>query len=190
MPNEILSKLSGAEKGTNNSNLYVNIANQGTSYLSGSNIDPKLGKADRLLSFSESMVREVNSTAENTFFSAGEIDASWVQLEILRTKASIFAQTSFYQGNNITPINVYRVDIINGKYAVTEEIAFTNCIITKISADFVSLEGQKLDTLKVWFRFTKRTDTIFIYSSTGQPTGQDVSLIDFSVGNLQSTPAS
>ena len=113
--------VSAAETGTSNSNLYVNIAGQGTGTLTV-NVDPKLGKADRLLAFSEQMVREVNTAAENNLFSAGEIDASWVCIEILRTQASIYAQNAFLQGNNITPIQIYRVDTINGKYTVTEEI--------------------------------------------------------------------
>lgn len=49
--------VSAAETGTSNSNLYVNIAAQGTGTLTGDNVDPKLGKADRLLAFSEQMVR-------------------------------------------------------------------------------------------------------------------------------------
>jgi hypothetical protein len=177
--------VSAAETGTSNSNLYVNIAGQGTGTLAGDNVDPKLGKADRLLSFSEQMVREVNTAAENNLFSAGEIDASWVYIEILRTQASIYAQNSFLQGNNITPINVYRVDTINGKYTVTEEIDYTNCIITKIEANAVSLEGRKLDTIKLWFRFTARTDTLYFFDQTGQPQGQNVSTVDFTNGTLQ-----
>ncbi|MBL8676019.1 MAG: hypothetical protein JNJ47_01130 [Alphaproteobacteria bacterium] len=182
--------LSIAEKGTNNSNLYVNIASQGTGRLAGNNVDPKLGKADRLLAFKESMVRQVNSVAENTFFAAGEIDASWVYIEILRTQAAIYSQNAFIQGNLITPINIYRVDIINGKYTVTEEISYGNCSITKFESQSISQEGQKLDTLKLWFRFTSRTDTLYLYDQTGQPQGQDVSTINFINGTLQAAPAS
>src|SRR3984957_15400316 len=97
-----------ANQGTTTSNLYINIAKQGTGTLSGDNVDAKLVKADRLLGFEEQMIRDVNSAAENTLFSAGEIDASWVYIEILRTQASIFVQNSFYQANNITPITIYR----------------------------------------------------------------------------------
>lgn len=190
MSKELTSALSIAEKGTNNSNLYVNIASQGTGRLRGSQVDSKLGQADRLLAFSESMVREVNSVAENTFFAAGEIDASWVSIEILRTQASIYAQNAFINGNLITPIVIYRVDIINGKYTVTEEISYGNCSITKFEANAVSQEGKKLDTLKLWFRYTSRTDTLYLYDQTGQPTGQDVSTINFIIGTLQAAPAS
>jgi len=180
--------VSAAETGTSNSNLYINIAGQGTGTLSGDNVDPKLVKADRLLSFSEQMVREVNSAAENNLFSAGEIDASWVSIEILRTQASIFAQNSFLQGSNINPITIYRVDTINGKYTVTEELYYANCIITKIEATAVSLEGKKLDTLKIWFRFTARSDTLFFFNQLGQPQGQNVSTVSFTNGTLQSAP--
>lgn len=174
-----------ANQGTNTSNLFINIAKQGTGTLTGENVDAKLVKADRLLAFEEQMVREINSSSENTLFSAGEIDASWVYIEILRTQASIFVQNSFYQANNITPITLYRADIINGKLTVTEEIEFQNCIITKIKTNAVALEGQKLDTLKAWFRFTQRQDTLLFFDQEGKPLGQNVSLINFPQGTLK-----
>jgi len=180
-----LSAAQAANEGTNSSNLFINIAGQGTGTLTGANVDPKLVKADRLLAFSENMVREVNAASENTLFSAGEIDASWVYVEILRTQAAIYAQNSFYQANNIGPINVYRADIINGKLTVTEEIDYTNCIITKIESSAQALEGKKLDSLKVWFRFTQRQDTLLFFDQNGQPLGQNVSLINFPQGTLQ-----
>ncbi|MDZ4322807.1 MAG: hypothetical protein U1A05_01805, partial [Alphaproteobacteria bacterium] len=176
--------LSAAETGTSNSNLYINIAAQGTGTLSGNNIDPKIGTADRLLAFSEQMVRGVNTAAENTLFSAGEIDASWVFIEILRTQASVFAQESFFQGNNITPINIYRVGTINGKYTVTELITYINCLITKIEAGAKSLDGKNLDTLKIWFRFTARNDTLYFFNQEGHLLGQNVSTINFINGTL------
>lgn len=181
----ILSAAQAANQGTNNSNLYVDIAGKGSGTLTGDNVDAKLNKTDRVLAFNEKMARLINATAENTLFSAGEIDASWVYMEIQRTQASIFVQNSFLQANNIGPIKLYRADLINGKATVTEEIAFTNCIITKIQTDAVSLEDKKLDTLKFWFRFTQRQDTIFFFDQDGKPIGQDVSLIDFKLGTLQ-----
>ncbi len=181
----VLSAVQAANEGTNTSNLFINIAKQGTGTLTGANVDPKLVKADRLLSFNENMVREVNASSENTLFSAGEIDASWVYIEILRTQASIYVQNAFYQANNIGPITVYRADIINGKLKVTEEIIYTNCIITRIETTAQALEGKKLDTLKVWFRFTKRQDTLLFFDQNGKPMGQNVSLIDFPQGTLQ-----
>lgn len=184
------SIVSAAESGTNNSNLYVNIGGQGTGTLSGANVDPQLATADRLLAFSEQMVRKVNSAAENTLFSAGEIDASWVMLEILRTKVSIYAQNSFLQATNVSSITVYRVDIINGKFTVTEAIYYANCIITKVEASAVSLEEKKLDTLKIWFRFTARNDTLYLFNQLGQPIGQDVSTVSFPSGTLESAPPS
>jgi len=174
-----------ANSGTNTSNLFINIAEQGTGTLTGDGVDAKLVKADRLLAFDEKMVREVNSSSENTLFSAGEIDASWVYIKILRTPASIFVQNSFYQANNITPITIYRADIINGKLTVTEEIEYKNCIITKIQTTAVSLEGQKLDTLEAWFRFTQRQDTLKFFDQEGKPLGQNVSLINFPQGTLK-----
>jgi len=181
-----LSMAQAANEGTNTSNLFINIAGQGTGTLTGTNVDQKLVKADRLLSFSEKMVREVNAASENTLFSAGEIDASWVYIEILRTQAAIYAQNSFYQANNIGPIDVYRADIINNKLTVTEQIEYTNCIITQIETFAQALEGKKLDTLKIWFRFIQRQDTLYFFDQTGQPLGQNVSLINFSQGTLQS----
>lgn len=175
-----------ANQGTNTSNLFINIAAQGTGTLTGDTVDPKLSKkADRLLGFQEQMVREVNSSSENTLFSAGEIDASWVYIEILRTQASIFVQNSFIQANNITPITIYRADIINGKLTVTEEIEYKNCIITKIQTSAVALEGKKLDTLKAWFRFTQRQDTLLSFDQEGKPLGNNVSLINFPQGTLK-----
>ncbi|MBS0271135.1 MAG: hypothetical protein JSR85_00625 [Proteobacteria bacterium] len=186
-PPMITAASQAANKGTNISNLYINIAGQGTGTLTGANVDPKLAKADRLLAISEQMRREVNTAADNTLFSAGEIDASWVYIEILRTQASIFVQNSFLQGNNIGPINVYRADVINGVLKVTEEIDYTNNIITKIDTTAVALEGQRLDVLKVWFRFTGRTDTLFFFDQNGQPIGQNVSTVDFTLGTLQAS---
>ena len=174
-----------ANRGTSNSNLYVNIADKGTGTLAGDTVDSKLVKADRLLSFSEQMIREINTAAENNLFSAGEIDASWVYIEILRTQASIFAQNSFLQGSCIGPIKVFRADTINGKYTVTEEIDYTDCYITKIETTAVSEEGKKLDTLKIWFRFTARTDTVFFFDQNGNAQGQDVSTVDFTKGTLK-----
>lgn len=176
-----------ANKGTNSSNLYINIAAQGTGTLEGANVDSKLVKADRLLALNEMMRREVNTSAENTLFSAGEIDASWVYIEILRTQASIYVQNAFLNANNIGPISVYRADIINGKLTVTEEIDYTNCLITKIETTAIALEGQRLDALKVWFRFTGRTDTLYFFDQTGQPIGQNVSNVDFTKGTLQAS---
>lgn len=174
-----------ANKGANTSNLYINIAGQGTGTLTGDQVDTKLAKADRLLAFTEEMRREVNTAAENTLFSAGEIDASWVYIEILRTQASIYAQNSFLQANNIGPIQVFRADVINGKITVTETIEYTNCILTEIKTEAVALEGRKLDTLKIWFRFTKRQDTLFFFDQEGKPIGQNVSLVDFTKGTLK-----
>lgn len=178
-----------ANQGTSTSNLYINIAQQGTGTLSGSDVDAKLVKADALLAFQEQMVREVNSSSGNTLFSAGEIDASWVYIEILRTQASIFVQNSFYQANNITPITIYRADIINGKLTVTEEIEYKDCIITKLQTNAISLEGTKLDTLKAWFRFTQRQDTLLFFDQEGKPLGQNVSLINFPQGTLKAPGA-
>jgi hypothetical protein len=182
--------LSAAETGTSSSNLYINIAGQGTGTLTGNNVDENLLKTDRLLAFGEKMVRGVNTAAENTLFSAGQIAASWVFIEILRTKASIFVQNSFYQGNNISPISIYRADIINGKLTVTEEIDYGSCTITKIEASATSIEGKRLDTLKIWFRFLNRTDTILFFDQIGQPQGKNVSTIDFTRGTLQAASAS
>ena len=188
--NTSIPALSAAETGTSSSNLYINIAGQGTGTLTGDNVDPKLVKVDRLLAFGEQMVRGVNTAADNTLFSAGQIAASWVFVEILRTQASIFVQNSFYQGNNISPISIYRADIINGKLTVTEEIDYGSCTITKIEASATSLEGRRLDTLKIWFRFLQRTDTILFFDQVGQAEGQNVSTIDFTTGTLQAASAS
>ena len=178
-----------SNQGTSNSNLYINIAAQGSGTLTGTNVDPKLVKADRLLAFEEKMSRDVNPAAENTLFSGGEIRASWVFIEILRTQASIYAQTSFYNANNIGPISIFRDDIINGKHTVTEEIVYTNCIITQLETSAVSLDNKKLDSLKIWFRFTQRQDTLFFFDQEGKPQGQNVSLINFPQGTLQAQAA-
>ena len=178
-----------ANQGTTTSNLYINIAKQGTGTLSGDNVDAKLVKADRLLGFEEQMIRDVNSAAENTLFSAGEIDASWVYIEILRTQASIFVQNSFYQANNITPITIYRADIINGKLTVTEEIEYQNCIIRKVGTSAIAFEGQKLDTLKAWFRFIQRQDTLISFDQEGKQLGNNVSLYNSSQGTLKAKSA-
>lgn len=173
-----------ANEGTTTSNFFININGKSTGTLTGSTVDAKLAKADRLLDFSYGMRREVNSAAENTLFSAGEIDASWVYVEVLRTQASIYAQNSFIKGENLPSIKVFRADDINGKLTVTEEIDFTNCIITQINTSVVALEGQKLDNLKLWFRYLSWKDTLFFFNQEGQPIGQDVFSGDFTKGTL------
>lgn len=190
IPTSMTTAAQAVNEGTNTSNLYINIAGQGTGTLTGANVDAKLVKADRLLAFSEKMTREVNAAAENTLFSAGEIDASWVYIEILRTQASIYVQNAFYAANNIGPISVYRADIINGKLTVTEQIDYTNCIITSIATNAVAIEGKKLDTLTIGFRFTQRQDTLIFFDQEGKPLGQNVSLINFPQGTLQAQSAS
>ncbi|HUX78912.1 MAG TPA: hypothetical protein VMW10_04090 [Alphaproteobacteria bacterium] len=186
IPSTMISAASqAANSGTNTSNLYINIAMQGTGTLAGENVDPKLAKADRLLAFTESMRREVNTAAENTLFSAGEIDASWVYIEILRTQASMFCQNSFFAGDIIDPIKIWRADIINKKLTVTEEISYSKCTITGIETNAVAIQGKKLDTLKVWFRFTGRDDTLSFFDQSGQPIGNNMSKIDFTTGTLQ-----
>jgi hypothetical protein len=187
---EITGASFAANEGTTTSNFYVNINNMSTGTLTGSDVDPKLTKAERLLSFSYGMRREINSAAESgNLFSAGEIDASWVYMEILRTKSSIYSQNSFVQGNNLQTIKVYRADVINGQIKVTEELDFTNCIITQINTSVVSLEGQKLDTLKLWFRYTGWTNTLFMFNQQGQPIGQDVFSGDLTKGTLKAAGA-
>ena len=186
-PAMITAASQASNQGTNTSNLYINISMQGTGTLTGPDVDAKLAKADRLLAFNEQMSREVNTAAENTLFSAGELDASWVYIEILRTQASIYAQNAFLSANNIGPINVFRADIINGKLTITEEIEYTNCIITKIETKAIAIEGKKLDTLKIWFRFTGRMDTLFFFDQSGKPIGQNVSKVDFTQGTLKAS---
>ncbi|MBP9692307.1 MAG: type VI secretion system tube protein Hcp [Alphaproteobacteria bacterium] len=174
-------------EGTNNANLYINIAGQGTGTLTGDQVDAKLAKADRLLTFEESMSRDVNASAENTLFSGGAVTASKVRIEVQRTKASLFAQKSFISANNITPINIYRCDLINGKHTVTEQIEYTNCIITSVKTSADATKINSLDTLVIEFRFTQRQDTLFFFDQDGKPQGQDVSLINFPLGTLQSS---
>ncbi|MBY0272258.1 MAG: hypothetical protein K2X02_02415, partial [Alphaproteobacteria bacterium] len=174
-----------AETGTSSSNLYININGQGSGTLTGPNVDTKLVSADRLLGFSEQMSRAVNSAAENNLFSAGQIDASWAYIEVMRTQAAMYLQNCFYLGTNINAIDVYRADMINSTLTVTEDINYTNCIITRLEASAVSLGGNRLDTLKAWFRFLQRTDTLYLFDQGGQPQGQNVTTIDFTKLTLQ-----
>lgn len=178
----------GEIRGTSSSNLYIDISGQGTGTLeAGDSVDAKLtdAKVDRLLAFSEQMDRALNSASENDLFSAGQINASWAFCEILRTGASIYVQNSFYQGSCIGPIKLFRADIINGKITVTEEIDYTDCFITKFQTSAVDVQGDKLDSLKFWFRFTTRTDTLLFFDQNGAAQGQNVSTIDFTKGTLQ-----
>ncbi len=173
-----------ANKGTTTSNYFININGKSTGTLTGKTVDAKLDKADRLLDFSYGMRREVNSAAENTLFSAGEIDASWVYVEVLRTQAAIYVQNSFIKADNLPSIKVFRADDINGKLTVTEEIDFSNCIITQLNTSVVALEGQKIDNLKFWFRYLSWKDTLFSFNQEGQPVGQNVFSGDLSKGTL------
>ncbi len=174
-------------EGTNNANLYCNIGGQGTGTLTGDQVDAKLVKADRLLAFEESMSRDINPAAENTLFSGGAITASKVRLTILRTKASLFAQKSFISANNISNIKIFRADLINNKHTVTEEIEYQNCIVTSVKTNSDASRMNNLDTLVIEFRFTQRQDTLFFFDQDGKPQGQDVSLINFPLGTLQSS---
>jgi hypothetical protein len=176
-----------ANTGTSTSNLYIDVAKQGEGTLTGANVDPDLvtAKAERLLAFAESMRREINTAAESYLFAAGEIDASWVYAEILRTKIANYVRDSFIKGNFIGPIKVWRTEVINTKLTIIEEISYENCIIGKIETNAIALEGQKLDTLKFWFRFTKCQSTLKPHDQNGQAQGNLVTLIDFSKGTLQ-----
>lgn len=171
--------------GTNTANLYINFAGQGTGTLTGDQVDSKLNKVDRLLAFRESMTRNINPAAENNLFSGGAITATNVHVKMLRTKSALFAEKSFYSANNIGPITIYRGDIINAKLTVTEEIEFTNCIVTSIETNNDDNDPNVLDTIDVAFRYTQKKHTLYLFGQDGKPMGQDVSLINFPAGSLQ-----
>lgn len=182
---KIAGKTTVAAKGTSTSNLYIKIADQGTGSLTGENVDPKLVKADILVDFAESMTRNINSESSNNLITAGEIDASWVYIQILLTNASVYVENAFFSGDHIGPITVYRNQIINGKFTVTDEREYTNCIITGLETSSIEEAGKNLDTLKVWFHYTERKRTLYPYDQKGQALGNLQSHINYPEGTLK-----
>lgn len=194
-----MSKLVSASEATKGgsalSNLYINIGGQSQSSLAGDNVDAKLSTTDQLLLIEEEIARDVNPSTSNNLFTAGEMVAFYARAKILRTKSSIYVQNMFTSGQNIDTITVYRADTINGTQTVTEEIEYTNCFITSIKSlggqeDYSSNNVQSprgLDTFEFKFRYLQRKDTVYFFDQTGQPQGQDVSLINFPSGTLKAS---
>ncbi len=170
----------------NTSNLYVDVDKKGAGTLTGKDVDAKLvaGKAERLLKFKESMTRNINTASESTLFSAGQINATPVELSILRTQISKYVEKAFIDGTLVKNITVFRSDLINGKLTVTEQIDFNDCYIITSATDVVTADGDNLQILNFSFRFNERKGTLFFFDQTGKAKGQDVSLINFSKGTL------
>jgi len=188
MPEEVISQIAQiANLGTSTSNMYININAQGTGTLTGSNVDANLVKADRLLEFKESISRKINRASANDLFASGELDASLVAFEMLRTKASIYVENSVIQGTQLDTIKVYWSILVGAKLNVLREIDYSSCFITEFSLQDKSVEGERLDTIKGLFRYTQRKETQFYFDQTGKPMGQDVSLVDFTKGTLQAS---
>jgi type VI protein secretion system component Hcp len=191
----LVSAAEARRGGTALSNLYINIGGQSQSTLAGDTVDEKLSTTDQLLLLEEELARDVNPSTTNNLFSAGEMVAFYARAKILRTKSSIYLQKMFTTGQNIDTITIYRADTINGKQTVTEEIVYTNCFITNIKSlagtdDYENTNVQNpsgLDTFEFKFRYLQRQDTVFFFDQTGQAQGQDVSLINFPQGTLQSS---
>jgi hypothetical protein len=174
-------------RGTNSSNLYIDVNKQGAGTLTGENVDQKLvsAKVERLLAFREEMSREINPAAESTLHSAGQINASWVEAEILTTQVSVYVEEAFYKGTSIPDITVFRSDIISGKHTVTRKIDYKDCYITKVFTSVETDEGENLSSLRFWFRFSQRQNTRYDFDQAARPIGQQVSYIDFTKGSLQ-----
>jgi len=175
------------QRGTNSANLYIDINKQGAGTLSGKNVDQKLidGKVERLLTFEEGMHTEILPASESTLQTAGQIHASWVKCQILRTQPSVYVQSCFFQRTSIPTITVYRADIINKKLTVTEQIDFKDCYITRIYNSVETLKGENMYALLFWLRFNQRQDTLIDFDQNGQPSGQQVSYIDFTTFGVE-----
>lgn len=172
-------------------NMFIDIGGNSQSSLTGSNIDSKLQKTDQVLQFSEELFRDVNPATINNFVAAGALWAGHVEVGILRTKSSVYVEKMLASAQNIENITFYRAEIINNKLTITEEIVFKNCQITAVKTRMIQnrsgsgLEG--LDTISFEFRFLERQHNMTMFDQTGRSQGQDVSLLNFQLGTLQSS---
>jgi len=176
----------------NSSNMYLDLNDQGKGSLKNAkDVDSDLvkKKVERLLYFSEAMSRSVDTSSEGTLFSAGEINASPVILRVLRTQLSPYIQESFLKATCIPYITVYRVDIMNGKYTITETIKYTNCFILHFSSrvDSVGKEQNtnKLNEIEFSFRYEGREDTLKYFDQTGKAEGNKKTKMNFITGQLE-----
>lgn len=175
--------------GISTSRMYVDINGQGKGTQSDTkSVDPRLikSKAVTLLQFEEGLTRRVNETSQNDLFSSGEIKASLVTLEIMRTPVSMYAQTAFLNSIclNNPGIVVYKADDIVNMLRVTEMIEYVDCYIVGFQTKVITHNGQDLNSVTLQFRYNQRTDTLFAFDETGTPQGQTVSRINFAKGTL------
>lgn len=182
----------GGHRGTSTSNRYINVNDQSTGTLTGDNVDSTLAKADRLLAFSEKMVRNINSASVNNLISAGEINASLVYFEIYEIPVSVYIENQFAAGAMVDKITIYTAEVINKKITVIDETEFQDCIIAgweRSASDESAIEDQenKPNTFKVWFRFSQRKRTFKPFDQKGQAAGNIPSLINFPQGTLEAS---
>ncbi len=170
----------------NSSNIYIDLNKQGDGTLTGSDVDQKLvsAKVERVIAYADGFRRKINPASESSLLSAGEIDANPVKVQVLRTKISTVVQNYFLAATSIDNITIFVVDIINGKYTVTEEIVYKSCYITSFDTDVNTRDGEDLSLIAFTFRFNERQNTLFFFDQTGKPIGQNVSLVKFAEGTL------
>jgi hypothetical protein len=177
-------------QGINTSNLYVNINGWGTGTLSDSkSVDQRLinEKVVRLLRYEEAFHRQINKASETNLLTAGQINASLVTIEILRSPAMMQSEQAFLNATclNNPGINIFRVDVINGKFTIVETIEYVDCYFTGIQTNVSTLDGENLASLILWFRYNERTNTLSSFDEKGTPTGKIPTHFKASTGTLQ-----
>jgi|GEM_PF-3695221 len=173
----------------NSSNLYIDLNTQGAGTLTGDNVDQTLvaAKVERVLSYADGFKRLINPASESTLFSAGQIDATPVEVEFLRTQIAMYAQQCFFAATCIPQITIYRADVINGKITVTETIKYTNCYVMSFDTSVQTKEGENLSSIIITFRYDQRDDTVAFFDQDGNAKGNNASTINFPKGTLQTS---
>lgn len=175
-------------KGTALPNLMVDINGQTKSTLTNANIATELKTAEEILSFNEGLTRNVNAASANSLYASGELEASHVILEMMRTDVITYLEQMMAGGTSIAKITVYRIEIIGGKMVITDQYLFENCFVTSMDSKMGNTGDTNQTSFKdsafFGFRYLKRTHTINVYDETGASQGSKVSTIDFQAGEL------
>ncbi|MBY0501925.1 MAG: hypothetical protein K2P93_08005 [Alphaproteobacteria bacterium] len=176
--------------GVSTPDLMININAQGTGTLTGANVDPIISgaKADWCVEFRYEVWRNLNQNVSNTSsYGSGQLVAGEATVLIYPTAASIYAETSLFQGTAVPTISVYRVNDMNGVLTVVEEWDFTNNTFTgsKLRAQ-TGANGTGLANLYEFvFQYQQIQHTVKSYNAeTFAAIGSNVSLANFSTGTL------
>jgi hypothetical protein len=168
----------------------VNINGQGSGTLTGDNVDTILSsvKADWCADFTYQIWRKLNQNVSNTStYGSGQLVAGVAKIVIYPTPASVYAETSLFQGTAIPTLNVYRTNDMNGKLTVTEEWDFSNVTFTAI--ELITQTGPNGEYLaklvELSFQYQQIQHTFLSFNAqTYASIGNNVSLANFATGTL------